>query len=236
LKAVELDPMVADAQGAVGAISADDWKWERAEEAFRKAMDLNPDSPEACHWYTALLSILGRHAESVALIKHSAAANPLSSASFANLGLRLYDARRYQEAETAFRRALGMESENFVARVFLAEVYYATSRFEEAINTLDRPAFQGTALLAKAYAAAGRRREATELLRKILPVAMPSDYVPLAFTYAFLGDKDRAFEWMTKAFDAHHVYAPWAKVSPSYDVLRDDPRLDALIARLHLPD
>ena len=164
-RAVQLDPALAEAHAVVGIISMDDWEWERAEQAFRKGMDLNPDSQDTCLCYAGLLSILGRHAESVALTQHSAAVNPLSSVTFANLGMRLLEARRYQEAETAFHRALGLEPANFVARFFLAEVFSSTSRFEDAISTLDTPAFQGTAWLAKTYASAGRRREATELIR-----------------------------------------------------------------------
>ena len=71
-KALELDPDLAEAHAAVGAVSTDEWQWERAEQAFRRAMDLNPESQDACNCYAALLSILGRHAEAVALVQQSA--------------------------------------------------------------------------------------------------------------------------------------------------------------------
>ena len=74
-----------------------------------------------------------------------------------------------------------------------------------------------------------------DLLRKSEPNASPFDYLGFARAYAALGDKDRAFQWLTKAFDAHGVYIEWANVSPMYDVFKGDPRFDALIARLHLP-
>jgi hypothetical protein len=57
----------------------------------------------------------------------------------------------------------------------------------------------------------------------------------MARGYAVLGDKDRAFEWLTKLFDARATYVEWANVSPTYDVFKGDPRFDALVARLHLP-
>jgi hypothetical protein len=59
--------------------------------------------------------------------------------------------------------------------------------------------------------------------------------VAFARTYAALGDKDRAFQWLTKAFDARVAYVEWANVSPIYDVFKGDPRFDVLVARLHLP-
>ena len=68
-----------------------------------------------------------------------------------------------------------------------------------------------------------------------VPVARASDYLALARTHASLGENDRAFEWLTKAFDARFMYVAWARVSPSFDVFRGDPRFDELVARLHLP-
>ena len=235
LKALELDADLADAYGAVGAVNTDDWQWERAEQAFRRAIDLNPDSQVTCDCYAGLLSILGRHAEAVALAQRMAKVNPLVSASFAKLGERLYEARRYAEAETALRRALDMEPQNFGALVFLGIVYQATGRADAAVPLYDRPPLRESAVMAVALAEAGRRSEAMDLLRKTEPRAHPSDYVAFARTYAALGDKDRAFDWLTKAFDARETYIAWAKVSPVYDVFKGDPRFEALVARLHLP-
>jgi serine/threonine-protein kinase len=235
LKAVEIDPDLAEAHAAVGAVSVDDWQWERAEEEFRRAIDLNPDHQDMCYCYAALLSILGRHAEAVRLVQHSVKVNPLLSASFANLGMRLYEARRYAEAEVALQRALEMESENVLARAFLGFVYQATGRADAAVRIYDRPPLRDTVAMAVALADAGRRREAMDLLARIESAAPASQYVGFARTYAALGDKNRAFEWLTRAFDARSAYIEWANVSPMYDVFKDDARFDVLVARLHLP-
>ena len=174
-KAMELDPNLAEAHAAVGAVSVDDWEWERAEQAYRKAIEINPDSQDTCHCYAALLSILGRHAESVALMQHSAKVNPLLSASYANLGGRLYEARRYPEAMVALSRALEMEPENVSGHFYLAHVYLAIGRPEDTVREFDRPPFRGTSIMPYAHAAAGHRREATELLRLVSPVPTPRD-------------------------------------------------------------
>jgi serine/threonine-protein kinase len=89
--------------------------------------------------------------------------------------------------------------------------------------------------MATALAEAGRRREALEVLKTMGPRATSYDYLGMARAYAALGDKDRAFNWLTKAFDARGAYIEWANVSPMYDVFKGDPRFDALVARLHLP-
>jgi tetratricopeptide (TPR) repeat protein len=234
-KALELEPDLADAHAAVGAVSLDDWQWERAEQAFRRAIDLNPNTQDTCDCYAGLLSILGRHAEAVALMQQSAKSNPLVPASFANLGERLYEARRYPEAEAAFRRALEMERQNLVALGLLGALYQATGKADEAVRLYEASPLRETAYMAVALADAGRRREAMELLRRREANATPFDFLGMARAYAALGEKDRAFHWLTRAFDAHGVYIEWANVSPMYDVFKGDARFDALVARLHLP-
>jgi serine/threonine-protein kinase len=234
-KALELDPDLADAHSAVGAVSTDDWQWERAEQAFRRAIDLNPDSQVTCDCYAGLLSILGRHSEAVALAQRMAKVNPLVSATFAGLGERLYEARRYPEAEAAFRRALDMEPQNLVALGFLGAVYQVTGRADAAVRLYEGSDMRESAHMAAALAAAGRRREAMDLVRRAETKASPFDYLGVARAYAFLGDKDRAFRWLAKTFDARGVYIEWAQVSPTYDVFRGDPRFETLVARLRLP-
>jgi serine/threonine-protein kinase len=234
-KALEFDPDLADAYGAVGAVRVDEWQWERAEQAFRRAIDLNPDGEVTCNCYSGLLSILGRHPEAVALMQQSAKRNPLAPASVALLGERLFEARRYPEAEVAFRRALDMEPQNLLAQAFLGAVYQVTGRADATVRLYQGSPMRESPDMAAALAAAGRRREAMELLRTAEPHASPFNYLGFARAYAFLGDKDRAFTWLTRAFDEHGVYIEWAKQSPTYDVFKGDPRFEALVARLHLP-
>jgi TolB-like protein len=235
LKAQELDPDLADAHGAVGAVSVDEWQWERAEQAFRRAIDLNPDSEVTCNCYSGLLSILGRHGEAVALAQRMAKVNPLVSGSYAILGERLFEGRRYPEAEAALRKALDMEPQNFFAQAFLGALYQVTGRADATVRLYEGSSMRESPLMAAALAAAGRRREAMDLLRVVEPKASPLDYLVFARAYAFLGDKDRAFRWLAKTFDARGVYIEWARVSPTYDVFRDDPRFETLVARLRLP-
>jgi serine/threonine-protein kinase len=234
-KALELDPNLADAHAAVGRVSTDEWQWERAEQAFRRAMDLNPENEYACNCYAELLAILGRNAEAVELMQQAAKRNPQLPASFALLGLRLYEARRYAEAEVAFRRALDMDEKNAIASGFLGAVYLATGRADAAVRLYERPPLRGTSYHAVALASSGRRNEALEMLRRAEPKAGPFDYGGFARAYAILGDKDRAFQWLTKAFDEHGAYIELVNVAPMFDVFKGEPRFAALIARMHLP-
>jgi serine/threonine-protein kinase len=129
-----------------------------------------------------------------------------------------------------------MESQNLIALGWLGALYQRTGKADAAVRLYQNdPTMRDSAYMAGALADAGRRREALDLLRARAPKATPFDYFGMARAYALLGDKDRAFEWLTKAFDAHGVYIEWANVSPQYDVFKGDPRFAALVARLHLP-
>ena len=88
-----------------------------------------------------------------------------------------------------------------VASGFLGAVYMATGRADAAVRLYDRPPLRGTSYHAVALASAGRRNEAMEMLKRAEPKAGPFDYGGFARAYAILGDKDRAFQWLTKAFD-----------------------------------
>jgi hypothetical protein len=58
----------------------------------------------------------------------------------------------------------------------------------------------------------------------------------LARIYLVLGDRHSGFEWLTRAFDTRHALAPATKFSPLFDDVRSDPRFQALVARLEIPD
>jgi hypothetical protein len=57
----------------------------------------------------------------------------------------------------------------------------------------------------------------------------------MAIAYFALGDNDRGFEWLTKAFDQRSGFISAANVNPGFDGVRDDPRFKALVSRLQLP-
>ena len=70
-RALELDPVLAEAHAAMGASAFDDWDLNAALTHFSKARELNPNSIDTCGCFTVLLSALGRHPEAISLIEHT---------------------------------------------------------------------------------------------------------------------------------------------------------------------
>ena len=82
----------------------------------------------------------------------------------------------------------------------------------------------------------GRRDEALRVLNGLAKRGERSTFKEWRWPYFALGDKDRGFEWLTRAFDQRAGYVPLANVHPAFDGIRDDPRFKALVARLKLPN
>jgi hypothetical protein len=57
----------------------------------------------------------------------------------------------------------------------------------------------------------------------------------MARIYIGLGDKEKAFDWLEKAYEARSIGAGWSiKADPVYDPLRSDPRFADLLRRMNL--
>jgi uncharacterized protein YpiB (UPF0302 family) len=53
--------------------------------------------------------------------------------------------------------------------------------------------------------------------------------------YASAGDKDLAEQWLEKAYQDGDSTMVYLKVDPSFDMLRDDPRFQALLRKMNFP-
>jgi tetratricopeptide (TPR) repeat protein len=187
---------------------------------------------EACSCYALFLGVTGRFSEAVVLGERAAKVNPFSTLAQFNYGLVLRGARKYDEAASHARRAIELDPQNFNAYVLLAQIQAAAGRFEDALAVLDRAEFRTSPELAVAFALAGKRTEALRILSLIKP---ESNSYGVASVYFALGDNDRGFEWLTRAFDERGGPARGANVNPRFDRVRSDPRFQALVARLNLP-
>jgi serine/threonine-protein kinase len=236
LKALELAPNLAEAHVAMAGVSELEWDWGPAEREYKRAMELNPNSLDACGCYAVFLAGLGRPQEALALGERAVAVNPLSSTIQGIYGFVLYRARKYPEAEAHLRQAIELESQNQLAYAFLALVLEQEGRSSDAVALLERPEFRPSAALALAYAKANRRADALKMINTVASMKPNPDRYGTALAYFALGDKDRGIEWLTKAMDEREFVAPFARFETTLDDVRSDPKMQAQIARLKIPD
>jgi TolB-like protein/Tfp pilus assembly protein PilF len=244
-KALAVDQDCAEAHASLANIrSTYEWDWPGAEREFKRAIALNPNYGPVHHWYAHYWAARGRLDEAMAEIKLAQELDPLSPIINTTVGMVFYFARQPDQAIERLRQALEIDS-NFVAAqlqlgVFLVQQQRfaeAIAEFQKAIDLVGENPIT-LALLGHAYAASGKRREALAILAQLQqpslrPFVSPSH---LALVYLGLGDGDRVFEWLEKAYEQRSNYLIYLKVEPLVDGLRSDPRFAALLKKMGLEE
>jgi serine/threonine-protein kinase len=241
-KALEIDEQLPEAHTTLASLAADNWDWAEADRLFKRAFELNPNYATAHQWYGEYLVHVGRLDEALQEFKRAQELDPTSLIINSLLGQTLYLERRYDEAIDQCQKTLEMDS-NFINAHWMLGMAYeqkamheeAKSEFEKAVN-LSGGATNLLALLGVSYARSGNESEAQNVLDKLNALikqkrAHPHD---LAMIYTGLGDRDRAFEWLEKAYEDHSWVMLYLKVDPFFDPLRSDPRFADLLRRMGL--
>ena len=233
-KAIQLDPLLAEAHDALGMMRAREAQWEQAERSFRRAIELAPGDPLWRYDFaTFLLLPLGRIDESLRQLRIAEELDPLSPAVHFVLRRALRSAGRFDEAEAdCTKTAENIEQKN----ACLADALSRQGKAGDAIRILEAKWSShlmdpGAASLGVAYATAGRRADA-ERAAAIVPRPLEK-----ARIFAALGDKDRAFEALDRGVPLGPVrIGRDVLVSPRFALLRGDPRLKALRQKVGLPE
>ena len=158
-------------------------------------------------------------------------------------GVVYLDARQYDIALTELDKALELDPNFLPAHDNRTCVYLAKSMFKEALAEWERvlPFYQPLSTATKAYvgavyAIAGRTEEAKQILRECEEAsaherAEDVNHWSLAFIHLKLGNKDRALEWLEKAFEARTRTPFEVKLSPFFDEITSDPRFEELMKK-----
>jgi len=242
-KALELDQTLADAHTSLAVVKAFyDWQWPEAENEFRRALKLNPSYAPAHLWYGTLLSDLGRHDEALAEIQRALEIDPLSVNTSERLGETYYWRRQYDLAIEQYRKTLEMDPSFFPAHWGLGWAYEQKGMLKEAIAEDKETVRLGgglgaSALLGHAYAVAGKKSEAQQILRQLKSQSGKSfvSAYDLATIYVGLGEKERALTLLKDGYEQRAEGLVWLKVDPVFDSLRSDPRFQDLLRRVGLP-
>jgi DNA-binding winged helix-turn-helix (wHTH) protein/TolB-like protein len=228
-RALEINDSLAEAHASLALTNT---YYERdaavAEREYRRAIELNPSYATAHHWYSDFLAMSGRAGEALREAQQANELDPLSAIIATTLAERLYFARRYSEAIVQLHKTLEVERDFIPALHLLGLCYEQTGKYREAVTVLQRARdlsggkFNNVlAALGHAYASAGRRGEARQILGLLMSAeyCMPYD---VALLFASLGEKEEALRWLKKAREKDKDGLD------TINLIRSDPRLDGL--------
>jgi len=245
LKALEIDDTLAEAHASLAWVKTFyDWDRSGGEKEFKRAIELNPAYATAHFWHSLALASMGRSEEAIAEQKRALELDPLSLIINRVLGVDFYYARRYDQAIEQEKLTLEMDPNFAFVHMQLGEAYLQKSMYREGIAEFEKElvvsprhpyALSG---LGYAYAVAGRGAEAQKVLDQLNAIS-EQKYVPAISkvgVYVGLGDKEKAFEWVGKAYEDRSIGSSFTmmKLDPVYDPLRSDPRFADLLRRMNL--
>ena len=243
-RALELDEGLAEAHTSLAlALENHDWDWSAAEREFNRAIELNPGYATAHQWYAQYLSAHLRHDEAMAEMSKAHQLDPFSLTINTGLGMVLAEGGREDLAIERLRKTVEMDANFSYVHFQFGRTYLRKMDFVEAIaefqkaRALSPSMSRYASALGHAYARAGRRSDAHQILEELQPSSdgLRAAWTDIAIIHAGLGQSDQAFAALEKA----HAHREWRlvrmKVEPMFDPVRADPRFGNLLHRIGLP-
>jgi TolB-like protein/Flp pilus assembly protein TadD len=240
LKALELDPSLAEAHVQLGFLQGHEWNYPAAESEFKRAIELNPNSSDAHHGYSMLLAGLGRYDEALKENKRKRELDPLWPGSVGTAAHICYHARRYDQGIELARESLQLDPNFPPGHTALGFIYEQQGRYAEAMEefrSVQRGWPIALAMLGHVYAVAGRTEDAERVLQQLQQNSQTgyTSAYNIAAIYAGLRRKDQALAWLNKAFADRDPQLPLLRDDPRFDDLRADARVAELLRRMGLP-
>jgi adenylate cyclase len=232
VRALELDPLLAEAHAAMGLTYTIERDWENATKSYERALELNPNLTQIHAGYSDTLVHMGQKGRALRLLEQAMTMDPLSLAVRRDLSFAQLLNGRYEEAIANARQVTAADPE-FMSDLLEGRALMLAGRPEDAIAVWrSRPVNRGwERWLARAYAMTGRTRE----LERLTAASRNETPYRQAIFYAGLGNKDRTFEALDKASDSEPIRTAAVLFFPEMNLLLGDPRRDALKKKLKLP-
>ncbi len=245
-KAAGIDPTVSSAVRTLALAALEyDWDFVEAQKQFERNLDYHSSGPMARHYSAHFSLSMGRMEEARAHGLRALELSPFDPTLLACLSWHDIAMGDFLEAEKHALQALSLGAPDQLARLTLGWSYALRGRHDEAITEFQKAvvgwkgAVFPTAALGHAYAVAGKQDAALEVLNGLLErFKNKKEYVSpyeVAMVYAGLGDRDRAFEWLEKAYEDRSTFLVYFRMDPRIWNLRSDPRHQNLLGRMNFP-
>jgi TolB-like protein len=216
--------------------------FEMSERQFQNSLKLDPNCKMALHRYSNLLMSLGRFFDSLDKLKQYNLFDPFSPQKNRKLARVLLHFSQYGDAIRLLEESLEIDEYNFVCLLMLGIAYTVSGNHEKAMKSLEASYklernYETLAMMGYVYAHLGNKKKAIDILRK-LEFESISTYIPPVFVgyiYMGLGETDKVFKCLEKAFKENDVEIINLKMDPRFIPIRKDPRFIDLLKKIGLP-
>jgi TolB-like protein/Tfp pilus assembly protein PilF len=234
--ALRLAPQLADAYRARASLRLETLDFAGARADGEKALTLAPGDSRVQSLYGVGLAAFGRIAEAIAAMDRAVGLDPLNSFAWANLGLFLTVNGDYPAARNALDRALAINPNDFASHLALAQLDLLEGRLKEAQAEYQEHGGEAGRRMGDAMIehALGHERESQQALKELTSKHAKDMAYQVGDVYAWLGDKDKAFDWLDRAYQQRDSGLNGVAYDPLLAHLHDDPRYQALLQKLQL--
>jgi serine/threonine protein kinase/tetratricopeptide (TPR) repeat protein len=227
-KALELDDSIPEGHLARADFLCFAWKWAEADREFRRAIELDPNSAAAHYLYAfSLLVPEKKFDQAFEEFRVALSLDPLSPIMNTNYATTLMDAHRYPEALAQFQKTVERDPTFGPAHHKLSQLYAVTGDFTNAVSELKKFAAVPGSWSGDAK---GFRDLALNAFHK------PDQTTWVALALSVTGERNRALDYLEKALSNQEIEVVLCIRYPSFDPIRSDPRYQAVVGRLGLPE
>jgi len=240
-KALALDPELGEAHCMLAFIKAVcDFDWVGAEQEFKRALELTPNSADTYDLYGRMCLALERSDDALAMERRAQELDPLAHR--ADVARALLRAGRYDEALQAATRALALDPHYARGHATLAWAYLKKGIVAPGLAELETAVSLSPgdtlwlAQLGQAYGIAGNLEKAREVLRQLEELSRQRFVSPyhMAVVYTGLGEQERAIDWLARAYEGRSGPVYSVKGSFLFTPLHGHPRFVALLKKMNL--
>jgi tetratricopeptide (TPR) repeat protein len=241
-RALKLDGQLAEAHAFLAQYKEYyEWDFSGAEHEFKRALDLNPNSPDAHHVYAFYLTYKGRFEQALTEIRRAEELDPTDGFILRNVAQSLYFARRYDEAIEQLQQANDLHPNYQIFKWMIRA--YKMKGDEQAAQAVclkqaeaRRAGADEIAKLKAAFAAEGLKGYWRMELDRLLEQEKHKyvEQYNIALHYVLLGEKEEALARLQRAVEDRNLYVTSLNIEPLWDSYRTDPRFVAMVRRVGL--
>ncbi len=240
-KALAIDRDLAEAYGSLAMVeNLFQYDWAKAEEHFRRAIELQPGYSTGHHWFGLFLAMQGRGQEALTHLSKANDLDPLSPSISTDIAFAHYLANEPDKAIDQLNKTLKLDPEFANAHNLLGMSLVTKEQFDAAITEFEKASrisgggFGSTELI-WAHGFRGDRERAAQLLaaagngRRLSPF-------DLAIIFTSMGEKEKAIDHLFQAYEQRDPQMVPIKVFPPFAPLAEEPRFLDLLSKMHLRD